>query len=35
VIPSDLVDFVQALNDAGAKFLIVGGHAVGFHGHPT
>ena len=34
VIPSDLVDFVQALNDAGAKFLIVGGHAVGFHGHP-
>ena len=34
VIPPDLVDFVRALNDAGAKFLIVGGHAVGFHGHP-
>ena len=34
VIPSDLVYFVRALNDAGAKFLIVGGHAVGFHGHP-
>jgi hypothetical protein len=25
-----LVEFVEALNDCGAKFLIVGGHAVGF-----
>lgn len=32
-LPLDLVDFVEALNDNGAKFLIVGGHAVGFHGH--
>lgn len=33
VLPPDLVDFVEALNACDAKFLIVGGHAVGFHGH--
>lgn len=29
---SDFVDMVAALQDAGAEFVIVGGHAVAFHG---
>ena len=27
----DLLDFLDALNEA--KYLVVGGHAVGLHGH--
>ncbi|MGB8222795.1 MAG: DUF6036 family nucleotidyltransferase [Polyangiales bacterium] len=29
----DLLDFLDALNGAKAKYLVVGGHAVGLHGH--
>jgi hypothetical protein len=29
----DLLDFLDALNEAKAKYLVVGGHAVGLHGH--
>lgn len=29
---SDFVDMVAALQDAGAEFVVVGGHAVAFHG---
>lgn len=29
----DLVDFLQSLNDANAAYLVIGGHAVGLHGH--
>jgi len=29
---SDLIDLLRALNDAGAKYLIVGGYAVAIHG---
>jgi len=29
----DLLDFLDALNEAQAKYLIIGGHAVGLHGH--
>lgn len=29
----DLLDFLDALNEARAKYLVVGGHAVGLHGH--
>ena len=30
----DFRDFIQALNNNGVKYLIVGGYAVSFHGHP-
>lgn len=33
-IPNDLRAFVELLNAAGAKYLVVGGYAVAFHGHP-
>jgi hypothetical protein len=29
----DLLDFLDALNGANAKYLVIGGHAVGLHGH--
>jgi len=29
----DLLDFLNALNEAKAKYLVIGGHAVGLHGH--
>ncbi len=29
----DLVDFLHSLNDANAEYLVIGGHAVGLHGH--
>ncbi len=29
----DLLDFLHALNEAQARYLIIGGHAVGLHGH--
>src|SRR5580698_4632171 len=31
---ADFLDLLTALNDAEAKYLLVGGHAVGFHGRP-
>ena len=30
----DFREFIALLNSNGVKFLIVGGHAVAFHGHP-
>lgn len=30
----DLREFVALLNSTGVKYLIVGGHAVAYHGHP-
>lgn len=30
----DLIDLLRALNDAGAKYLIVGAYAFAFHGRP-
>ena len=33
-LPDDFRDLLVALHDAGAAFVVVGGHAVAFHGHP-
>lgn len=33
-LPDDFRDLLVCLADAGAEFLVVGGHAVAFHGHP-
>lgn len=33
-LPEDFRDLLVALSDAGADFVVVGGHAVAFHGHP-
>lgn len=33
-IPKDLRAFVESLNAVSAKYVIVGGYAVAFHGHP-
>ncbi len=33
-LQADLREFVELLNSHGVEYLIVGGHAVAFHGHP-
>lgn len=33
-IHPDWKEFLQLLNSHGVKFLLVGGHALAFHGHP-
>jgi hypothetical protein len=33
-LPEDFRDLLVALHDAGAAFVVLGGHAVAFHGHP-
>jgi hypothetical protein len=33
-LSKDLREFVELLNSRKIKYLLVGGHAVGFHGHP-
>jgi hypothetical protein len=33
-LPADFRDLLTCLVDAGAEFVVVGGHAVAFHGHP-
>ena len=33
-IPKDFREFIQLLNENDVKYLIVGGYAVGYHGHP-
>lgn len=33
-LPDDFRDLLVELHDAGADFVVVGGHAVAFHGHP-
>ncbi len=30
----DLHEFVELLNSAGVRYVVVGGHAVAFHGYP-
>ena len=33
-LPEDFRDLLVELSDAGAEYVVVGGHAVAFHGHP-
>jgi hypothetical protein len=33
-LPDDFRDLLLELVGAGAEFVVVGGHAVAFHGHP-
>jgi len=33
-LPEDFKDFIQCLNSNKVKYLLVGGWAVGLHGHP-
>jgi hypothetical protein len=33
-LQSDLSEFVELLNSHGVEYLVVGGYAVAFHGHP-
>ena len=33
-LPEDFKDFVQCLNSNNVKYLLLGGWAVGIHGHP-
>lgn len=33
-LPDDFRDLLLELADVGAEFVLVGGHAVAFHGHP-
>jgi hypothetical protein len=33
-IPKDLREFIELLNSNGVRYLIAGGYAVAFHGHP-
>jgi len=33
-LPDDFRDLLIELCDAGADFVVIGGHAVAFHGHP-
>jgi len=33
-LPDDFRDLLIELADSGAEFVVVGGHAVAFHGHP-
>lgn len=33
-LPEDFRDLLVELHDAGAEFVVLGGHAVAFHGHP-
>ena len=33
-LPEDFRDLLLALHDAGAEFVVLGGYAVAFHGHP-
>lgn len=33
-LPQDFRDLLVELHDAGAEFVVVGGHAVAYHGHP-
>jgi hypothetical protein len=33
-LQTDLSEFVGLLNSRSVEYLVVGGHAVAFHGHP-
>lgn len=34
IVDPDFKEFIQSLNDNQVKYLIIGGYAVAFHGHP-
>jgi predicted nucleotidyltransferase len=34
VLNQDFKEFIQSLNDNNVRYLVVGGYAVAFHGHP-
>jgi predicted nucleotidyltransferase len=34
VLNQDFKEFIQSLNDNHVRYLVVGGYAVAFHGHP-
>lgn len=34
VLNPDFKEFIQSLNDRQVKYLVIGGYAVAFHGHP-
>ncbi|MCP4418801.1 MAG: hypothetical protein GY805_19470 [Chloroflexi bacterium] len=34
MVDQDFREFIQSLNDNQVKYLIIGGYAVAFHGHP-
>jgi predicted nucleotidyltransferase len=33
-LTKDFKEFLQSLNENGVKFLVIGGHAVAYHGYP-
>lgn len=33
-LPKDFADLLVELHDAGAEFVVLGGHALAFHGYP-
>ncbi len=34
MLSPDFKEFIQSLNDSRVRYLVVGGYAVAFHGHP-
>ncbi|MCB9076805.1 MAG: hypothetical protein H6631_04385 [Anaerolineaceae bacterium] len=34
VLNQDFKEFIQSLNESDVRYLIIGGYAVAFHGHP-
>ncbi|MES2464628.1 MAG: hypothetical protein V4671_29040 [Armatimonadota bacterium] len=34
LLPPDFKEFLQLLNDHDAKYLLIGGYAVGYYGYP-
>lgn len=34
VLNQDFKEFIQSLNEHSVRYLIIGGYAVAFHGHP-
>ena len=34
MLNQDFKEFIKSLNDNGVQYLVVGGYAVAFHGHP-
>jgi len=34
VLNQDFKEFIQSLNDNNVRYLVIGGYAVAFHGHP-
>ncbi len=34
MLNQDFREFVQSLNDNGVRYLVIGGYALAFHGHP-